>query len=156
MGPVIDITGMRYGKLTVVSRLETEDSDTWWLCKCDCGNDFKRRSHHLRGRGSNQSCGCQRYSRPVKYALLVDGEHLPLDQVSKRFDIPDHVVRRAAEKRMLTVEWITAWKHRKWQLDQAALLGLSKHARHKRRKAWGESDRVYTTPKGATRLRAAE
>lgn len=41
MGRLIDITGQRYGKLTVLS-LYSKDSkgNTKWLCKCDCGNEL--------------------------------------------------------------------------------------------------------------------
>lgn len=50
---LIDITGQRFGRLTVIKRA---DSRTWY-CKCDCGNITKADSYQLR-HGITKSCGC--------------------------------------------------------------------------------------------------
>ena len=34
----IDLTGKRFGKLTVISRKENIGNSAAWLCQCDCGN----------------------------------------------------------------------------------------------------------------------
>lgn len=53
---VIDRTGMRYGRLTVISQAErTNDGFTQWLCKCDCGKTKIIPTHNLT---RIQSCGC--------------------------------------------------------------------------------------------------
>lgn len=58
MGHKVDLTGKRFGKLTVLSECdERKNGSVVWLCKCDCGNLIKVRSNHLR-RGSVVSCGC--------------------------------------------------------------------------------------------------
>jgi hypothetical protein len=36
---LIDETGNRYGKLTVVSRAENKRTKARWLCQCDCGKE---------------------------------------------------------------------------------------------------------------------
>lgn len=55
----IDLTGKRFGKLTVVCRIGTDASmkNAIWLCKCDCGGETKTTTTHLRS-GHTQSCGC--------------------------------------------------------------------------------------------------
>ena len=57
-----DITGNRYGYLTVVRRYGTIDKDKpTWLCRCDCGKETVVRGICLKN-GSTQSCGCKRFS----------------------------------------------------------------------------------------------
>jgi hypothetical protein len=132
--------------LTAVSLVKDDVSDTWWLCKCDCGNELKRRSHHLRSRGGKQSCGCFKNERPIKYAVLVDDDLLTINQLSERFGMPRHVLRHAAEAGHLTRLWIDEWLHKRWRLDMARKLGLSNHTLYQRRKKHGDVDSIYTTP----------
>ena len=63
---IIDITGQRFGKLTVIRRKENDKNDpikqrrlgAWWYCDCDCGTkDFIAKGSYLRA-GRVQSCGC--------------------------------------------------------------------------------------------------
>lgn len=52
-----DLTGKRYGKLVVVERLEPgKHGDTWYLCRCDCGNEIRARQSNLI-KGAHASCG---------------------------------------------------------------------------------------------------
>ena len=34
-----DLTGRRFGKLTVISFDRYEAGSSWWLCRCDCGGE---------------------------------------------------------------------------------------------------------------------
>ncbi len=34
-----DLTGKKYGKLTVIKFIERKDTSYYWLCKCECGNE---------------------------------------------------------------------------------------------------------------------
>lgn len=54
-----DITGQRYGRLTVISRSHRNPASrsTYWNCLCDCGNTAKVRSASLKS-GKTKSCGC--------------------------------------------------------------------------------------------------
>lgn len=55
-----DLTGQKFGRLTVVRFLTQEERTTrqydWW-CVCDCGNEIKANSYKLK-KGLQQSCGC--------------------------------------------------------------------------------------------------
>lgn len=56
---LIDETGNRYGRLTVVSRAEnTKHGLARWNCVCDCGNTTVVIGNHLRN-GNTVSCGCR-------------------------------------------------------------------------------------------------
>ncbi|MFC2577691.1 MAG: hypothetical protein ACFNQH_01375, partial [Veillonella parvula] len=52
--------GNRYGRLTIVKRVENVNNKITFLCKCDCGNEVIAKLHNLT-RGHIISCGCARY-----------------------------------------------------------------------------------------------
>lgn len=54
---VKDISGLRFGMLTVIERYGTKDRKATWRCKCDCGNDYIAVGKQLRC-GEVLSCGC--------------------------------------------------------------------------------------------------
>lgn len=61
--PLIDLTGDRYGKLTVLRREgSTSDSKPLWLCRCDCGVETHVAGGNLKS-GQSRSCGCERIRR---------------------------------------------------------------------------------------------
>jgi hypothetical protein len=53
----IDITGQRFGRYTVIGKIDNRNNDTIWLCKCDCGSERNVYGSALR-RGASKSCGC--------------------------------------------------------------------------------------------------
>lgn len=63
MPPLKDITGNRYGRLTVLSKAPPVNKRTKWLCKCDCGNTVIVGGQDMKS-GRTQSCGCIRLEKP--------------------------------------------------------------------------------------------
>ena len=59
MGKFIDLTGMRFGRLTVLNKTSRRGSSgcVYWKCKCDCGNEIETTSTLLKS-GQSKSCGC--------------------------------------------------------------------------------------------------
>ena len=57
MPKFIDLTGQRFGRLTVLGRAENRNKRVYWKCKCDCGKDIIASRNDLRS-GDSQSCGC--------------------------------------------------------------------------------------------------
>ena len=57
MSKCIDMKGLRFGRLTVIDRVENKRGQARWLCKCDCGNEIITLGYSLR-RGDTTSCGC--------------------------------------------------------------------------------------------------
>lgn len=53
----IDLTGQRFGRLTVVERSSNNGNRVAWLCKCDCGQETVVNADKLRC-GRTTSCGC--------------------------------------------------------------------------------------------------
>jgi hypothetical protein len=39
MPKALDITNQRFGKLVAISKAASKNGKTYWLCKCDCGNE---------------------------------------------------------------------------------------------------------------------
>lgn len=56
MGNFEDLTGRKFGMLTVIKRLENNEyGSARWLCRCDCGNEKIYGTKVLK---TNKSCGC--------------------------------------------------------------------------------------------------
>lgn len=63
MPPLIDMTGKKYGRLTVIRRAtEVQKKCVLWLCRCDCGKISIVLGTNLR-KGTTQSCGCLQRER---------------------------------------------------------------------------------------------
>lgn len=68
MGAFIDLTGQRFGRLTVLKRADdliqpSGQHKTQWLCKCDCGNVLTVQGNNLKN-GHTKSCGCYLTDNP--------------------------------------------------------------------------------------------
>lgn len=90
----MDLTGRRFGKLTVLHRADEDEDYTYedkygrihrtckWVCKCDCGNIAKVVQKNLISKGTT-SCGCNRSIEMIgrKFGKLTVIERAP-DKVS--------------------------------------------------------------------------
>jgi hypothetical protein len=58
---IVDVTGQRFGMLTVLCRAERRENQRslYWQCRCDCGKIVEVRGTALR-HGHTTSCGCKR------------------------------------------------------------------------------------------------
>lgn len=54
-----DLSGQRFGRLSVLCRTENRKGRTCWLCRCDCGRTCSITAHELKA-GKVKSCGCIR------------------------------------------------------------------------------------------------
>lgn len=57
MPAFIDLTGQRFGRLTVLERAPNRSNRVHWLCRCECGNKSEVAAGCLRS-GNTKSCGC--------------------------------------------------------------------------------------------------
>lgn len=80
-----DLTGHRFGRLTVLGRSEQKPSlqaHASWHCRCDCGNVIDVPSRYLVS-GETRSCGCLRTDHAKLLQELddqqfrVDGTYIP-------------------------------------------------------------------------------
>lgn len=61
-----DLTGRRFGRLTVICRQPNKNGSAVWKCLCDCGNETEVFGGNLR-KGYTQSCGCMRHEREKEH-----------------------------------------------------------------------------------------
>lgn len=59
-GSFLNIAGERYGRLAAIRRTrQGPRRESYWLCRCDCGNEIEISLSNLRT-GNSASCGCLR------------------------------------------------------------------------------------------------
>lgn len=84
MPKALDITNKRFGKLIAMQKAPSRSGKTYWLCKCDCGNEKEVQTSHLVD-GSIKSCGCVSHKKKeypvvafrkrIKIALVEAFQH---------------------------------------------------------------------------------
>lgn len=67
MGKLKDLTGMKFGRLTVLERAENHKGRVAWYCICDCGGHTIVTGHDLNS-GDTKSCGCLNHEKIVERA----------------------------------------------------------------------------------------
>lgn len=68
MPTFIDITGQKFGRLTVIERaINDKYNNTRWLCQCGCGKEKIIRSTSLRNK-ITKSCGCIHDNCPITHS----------------------------------------------------------------------------------------
>jgi len=75
-----DLTGQKFGRLTVIAKSKTENGRSAWLCNCDCGRQSKVQSFDLIN-GKTKSCGCLQGKRSHGLSRGDNGKHMPLYKV---------------------------------------------------------------------------
>ena len=65
---LIDLTGQRIGRWTVLSQAPNRNKAIYWVCQCDCGTIKEVKSQSLL-QGDSKSCGC------LQKDLLKEREH---------------------------------------------------------------------------------
>lgn len=74
MGSLIDISGQKYERLTVIERHGVKDGHAAWLCKCDCGKTTVVNGRNLRS-GRTTSCGCFHNEQLIERSLTHGKTH---------------------------------------------------------------------------------
>ncbi len=67
----MELTGQKFGRLTVVQATEDARPGRWWMCRCDCGNTAVRSTSKLRAKPNGHSCGCVRADSIQKAAAAA-------------------------------------------------------------------------------------
>ena len=65
---MIDMTGKKFGRLTVVEFDRLQNRKTYWKCVCDCGLTVIAVGNNLRS-GNTSSCGCLRREKTRERGL---------------------------------------------------------------------------------------
>ena len=98
-GNRLDLTGQRYGQLTVLRSVGNIGNKTAWLCRCDCGNEVVVKTRYLRS-GHVKSCGCKRAEGIGSHLNYIDGTCVEMLRAK--------TVRRNNTSGVPGVDWLTA------------------------------------------------
>ena len=79
-----DLTGMRFGKLTVIASAGVgANRKTRWICRCDCGAETVVGSAYHLTSGNTKSCGCLHGATARDRHLLHGGKGTRLYNIWK-------------------------------------------------------------------------
>lgn len=142
---LIDLTKRPpFGKLTVLRRVPSTNSQTRWECRCECGNITTVQGVHLRS-GHTKSCGCSWYQFGEKHKSWKGYK-----EISSKFF---KSIQYNAKMRQLPFEIsiVQLWELFLKQKRKCALSGLpiEFEANHGRIKGTASLDRIDST-KGYT------
>lgn len=90
MKHLIDMTGQRYGMMTVIEKMprRSYEKNARWRCRCDCGKERVVEGQSLR-RGYCRSCGCVS-NKAVDRSEVVELKYIKND--------PDWKEKKKAQK----------------------------------------------------------
>lgn len=102
----LNLTGQRFGYLTVLTPAENIGTRTAWCCRCDCGQDTVVSTRDLR-RGSRTSCGCN--AKPADDHPPMTGHASPtyVDGTCVEM-IRSKTIRRNNTSGVPGVDWMTS------------------------------------------------
>ncbi len=136
MGALRDLTGLKFGRLTVIERAgSSKDYKAKWLCRCDCGSTCIVLGKYLFN-GKTKSCGCFRKEVTQKRATVhgdtVNGKrsalHGVLHGMKSRCYNPNCSEYKNYGGRGIRVceEWLNDYKaFREWALSNGFKAGLT-------------------------------
>lgn len=86
-----DYTGIKTNKLTAISFVKRENKKTYWLFKCDCGNEKVLSQTNVFGKGiKTKSCGCiptgvKRNVHKTKTSKFIDNIEATKKDIYRRY-----------------------------------------------------------------------
>jgi len=97
MSHAINMTGLVFGRLTVLHRLEHHGhGDVTWVCRCICSQEVQVRGDKLRG-GLKISCGCQR-NESIALRLQTRAAEIERRKTAKKILRDQRIAAREAER----------------------------------------------------------
>ena len=103
MPAIKDLSGRRFGKLTVIKRIGTSSyGQPKWFCVCDCGITKEVFGNSLRS-GATLSCGCLHRQRVTKHGKTGTREFTSWQQMLQRCYNPRHANYKDYGARGITV-----------------------------------------------------
>lgn len=125
-----DLTGKKFGRLSVIRRAPNRGERTMWACRCDCGNEAVIDGLNMVS-GRVKSCGCLRrevcpttrrlhgQTRTALYAVWVAMRGRCINQKNK--DYPSYGGRGIS----ICLEWVNFRAFYRWAKDAGYAPGLT-------------------------------
>lgn len=83
-----DISGQKFGKLTALYPIDTQNKRTIWRCKCDCGNEKNISIYYLTN-GISQSCGCLSSKNNLNIKNILKENNIKYEEEKTFSDLKD-------------------------------------------------------------------
>ena len=117
MGAKQDLTGQRFGRLTVIEEDGRKNGGIAWRCRCDCGNYTTVRANHLK-RGLIKSCGCYNQDIITRHGMSHTRLHSVWSCMIDRCTNPNAQEADRYYNRGIRVcdEWLVFENFRDWAL----------------------------------------
>jgi len=127
-GTVKDITGNKYGRLTVLGLDSVRNRSSYWLCLCECGNEKVVRNDCLKS-GNTRSCGClNREPREVIHGLARTRLYRIYHAMKQRCYNPNanHYDRYGGRGIRICDEWLNDFQtFAEWAISDGYASGLT-------------------------------
>jgi len=92
MGKFVDLTGQKFGRLTVLERVKNDNyGHVRWLCQCECNKRTLVKGYNLKS-GHTKSCGC--LMRELKKEKFYIHGHNCRNNPSRTYRTWDHMIQR--------------------------------------------------------------
>jgi hypothetical protein len=99
---IINITGEKYGRLTVLNYIGTKNGTAVWRCRCDCGNEVNAKSNALKN-GKTKSCGCMHREIAARTAKKTHTKHGMIK--TRLYHIWTNIKQRCRNKKQYAYKW---------------------------------------------------
>lgn len=126
----VDLTNNKYGRLTVLKKLQNHNKHIMWLCKCECGNEIKASGYNLKS-GHVKSCGCLKSElsrkRKLTHGLSKTFLYAEWARIRRRCNNPNMTCYKDYGGRGIKVcsEWDSVENFINWSLLNGYKNGLS-------------------------------
>ena len=110
---VEDLTGKKFGRLTVNSYAGRKNNKTYWNCTCECGNTTTADAYSLKN-GSIVSCGCRRLQTIAMGQDTIRSSDI--DGTNLKFISPNRKMNRNNTTGIRGVSFITSKKKYRAQI----------------------------------------
>lgn len=118
----IDLSGEKFGKLTVLRRTKMKDRNAYWLCRCECGLEKEISMTALRN--GQKSCGCSAYGFAKDKVI---GNEYTIDENNVV-----HVKLRSGEEMLCDIEDWDKLKGYTWRMNKQGYASAAINKRQKR------------------------
>lgn len=107
MGKLKDLTGQKFGRLTVIERAENKGSQTYWRCKCECGKEVIVNAYCLT-HNHTKSCGCFRNDFAATHKMYQTKIYKTWENINSRCNNPNFPEYRNYGERGIEIcgEWV--------------------------------------------------
>lgn len=123
-----DLTGQKFGKLTVLQRAEDKiykngQKRSCWLCQCDCGNKKEVVTSDLKS-GGVQSCGCKIKKKKDNFFEFQDNYVIGYDNTKKNIFFIDKDDFEKIKKYYWRKNWQGYWETRYKENEQNKIIKM--------------------------------